>query len=266
MSNADVIKALYRSDFSAFLRFAFRELNPSQPLVDTWHIDVLADLARVLGGDIQRLIINLPPRSLKSLSASIAMPVWALGRNPALKIMSVAGSRELAKDLEQAARDLMMSPRCRALFPHLRTDGKRGDLCLPHGGQRIAGTVGQSLIGRGADLIIIDDPLSPAHANDEARRNSVNTWFDAEVIQRLNDKTKGAVIVVMQRLHCEDLTAHLLGGDQPWTHLNLPAIATGDETWRLPRGKTHVRRKGEALAPAIESREQLIDRLLQIGA
>jgi hypothetical protein len=70
MSNADVIKALYRSDFSAFLRFAFRELNPSQPLVDTWHIDVLADhLARVLSGEIRRLIINLPPRGLKSLSA-----------------------------------------------------------------------------------------------------------------------------------------------------------------------------------------------------
>ena len=75
--NTEQIKALYRSNFPAFVRFAFRELNPNQPLIDTWHIDVLADhLERVARGEITRLIINLPPRCLKSLAASIALPVW----------------------------------------------------------------------------------------------------------------------------------------------------------------------------------------------
>ena len=102
---ADQIKALYRSNFPAFLRFAFRELNSNQQLIDTWHIDVLAEhLERVAKGEITRLIINLPPRCLKSLAASIALPVWMQGRNPGLKIMSIAGSRELAGDFERATQ------------------------------------------------------------------------------------------------------------------------------------------------------------------
>jgi hypothetical protein len=267
MENADRIAALYRSHFPAFLRFAYRELHPSQPLIDTWHIDVVAEqLERVARGDITRLIINLPPRSLKSLSASIALPVWMLGRNPRLKIMSVAGSQELARDFESATRELMRAPRCRSLFPHLQAEGRRGDILLPHGGRRITGVVGRTLVGRGADLIVIDDPIGPGHAMDNARRSAVNKWFDAEVIQRLNDKAKGAVIVVMQRLHHDDLCGHLLRGEQPWVHLNLPAIATTEETWQLPRGMIHTRRKGEALTPHIANRQQLFDLMHDIGA
>ncbi len=264
---ADQIQALYRSNFSAFMKFAFRELNPNQPLIDTWHIDVLTDhLERVAKGEIKRLIINLPPRCLKSLAASIALPVWMHGRNPTLKIMSIAGSRELAGDFERGAQDLMKSPRCRTLFPHLKPEGRSGNLYLPHGGQRISSVVGGLLVGRGADLIVIDDPIAPARVHDEPRRRAVNKWFHAEVIQRLNDKTNGAVIVVMQRLHHDDLCGHLLSGEQPWVHLNLPAIAVEDEEWRLSQGRVVTRRKGEALAPAIDSRVTLFRRMLDIGA
>ncbi len=264
---ADQIKALYRSNFPAFVKFAFRELNSNQPLIDTWHIDVLTDhLERVAKGEITRLIINLPPRCLKSLAASIALPVWMHGRNPALKIMSIAGSRELAGDFERGTQELMRAPRCRALFPHLKPEGHSGNLYLPHGGQRMSCVVGHILVGRGADLIVIDDPIAPARVHDEPRRGAINKWFDAEVIQRLNDKSNGAVIVVMQRLHHDDLCGHLLLGEQPWVHLNLPAIAVEDEEWRLSRGRVITRRKGEALAPAIDSRVTLFRRMLDIGA
>ena len=126
--------------------------------------------------------------------------------------------------------------------------------------------VGGILVGRGADLIVIDDPIAPARVHDEPRRRAVNKWFDAEVIQRLNDKDKGAVIVVMQRLHHDDLCGHLLSGEQPWVHLNLPAIATADEVWRVSRGGVVTRRKGEALAPQIDGRVTLFRRMLDIGA
>jgi hypothetical protein len=96
--------------------------------------------------------------------------------------------------------------------------------------------VGGILVGRGADLIVIDDPIAPARVHDEPRRRAVNKWFDAEVIQCLNDKNKGAVIVVMQRLYHDDLCGHLLSGEQPWVHLNLPAIATEVGEWRVSRG------------------------------
>ena len=103
------------------------------------------------------------------------------------------------------------------------------------------------MIGRGADLIVIDDPIAPAHVHDAARRNAVKKWFDAEVIQRLNDKKTGAVIVVMQRLHVDDLAGHLLGGEQPWVHLNMPAIAMTDERWELSDGRVYLRRKGSSV-------------------
>lgn len=267
MATAEQIAALYRTHFAAFLRFAFHELHPGQRLIETPHIDVLADhLARVARGDITRLIINIPPRSLKSFSTSIALPAWLLGRDPTKQIISVAGTKELASDFEAATKTLVTTPRCCALFPHLKLKGRPGDLCSPHGGRRITGTVGNSLIGRGANLIVIDDPIAPAHVHDAARRNAVKKWFDAEVIQRLNDKKTGAVIVVMQRLHVDDLSGHLLGGEQPWVHLNMPAIAMADETWSLSNGRVYVREKGQPLAPAIEGRRALYDRMMDIGA
>lgn len=267
MATADQIKALYRTQFPAFLRFAFRELHPSQKLVETHHIEILADyLARVARGEITRLIINLPPRSLKSFATSIALPAWLLGKKPTMQIMSVAGTRELSGDFEAATQTLVGSARSRALFPHLTFEGRSGDLRLPHGGRRIAATVGGTLIGRGADLIVIDDPIPPSRVQEAARRNAVKKWFDAEVIQRLNDKKTGAVIVVMQRLHVDDLTGHLLGGEQPWVHLNMPAIAEVDERWELSDGRVYVRRKGQSLAPQLENRQQLFARMLDIGA
>jgi hypothetical protein len=267
MATAEQIAALYRTRFPAFLRFAFHELHPGQRLVESPHIDVLADyLSRVARGEITRLIINMPPRSLKSLATSIALPSWLMGKNPKRQIMSIGGTKELAADFEAATRALVASPRYRALFPHLKLEGRSGDLRLPHGGRRIAATVGGTLIGRGADLIVIDDPIAPAHVHDAARRNAVKKWFDAEVIQRLNDKETGAVIVVMQRLHVDDLAGHLLAGEQPWVHLNMPAIAVTDERWELSDGRVYLRHKGQALVPDIEGRRQLYDRMLDIGA
>lgn len=267
MATAEQVTALYRSHFPAFLRFAFRDLHPQQNFVDAAHIHVLADyLTRVAKGEIKRLIINMPPRSLKSFSTSIALPTWLLGRDPTKQIISVAGTRELAADIEMATRSLMATPRCQSLFPHLKPGGRRGDIHLPQGGRRITGTVGGSLIGRGADVIIIDDPIAPTHAHDPARRKAVKKWFDAEVIQRLNDKKTGAVIAVMQRLHIDDLSGHLLGGEQPWVHLNMPAIAMEDEVWELSDGRSFCRSKGDAMAAHIEGRRALYDRMFDIGA
>lgn len=268
MATTDQIKALYRGRFDAFLRFAYRELHPNQPLIDTWHIDVLAEhLTRVARGEITRLIINLPPRMLKSHAASIALPVWLLGRDPTKTILSIAGTKELAQDLDRGTRALIATPRCRALYPHLKAERSgKGDLVLSHGGKRLSAVVRGSLVGRGADVIIIDDPITPVAAADDARRRAVNRWFDAEVLQRLNNKRTGAVVVVMQRLHHEDLSAHLLGQETPWVHLNMPAIAVSDERWSKIGGQTIVRRRGSCLAGPVESKQQLFEHMLDIGA
>ena len=267
ISKAEMAKTLYRTDFSAFVRFAFRELHPNKILYDNWHIDVMADyLVKSLNGDSTRLIINVPPRSLKSLCASIALPVFALGRNPNLKIMSLAGNRELASEIHQLMRRLMRSQRCRSLFPHLVFDDTLPEIRLPQGGGLTPGVFGRSLIGRGADIIIIDDPQSPIQAKGDQSRNAANDWFAAEVLPRLTDKGTGIIILVQQRLHPEDLTGHLLGGSQEWTHLPLPAVALADEVWSLSNGIVHRRIKGEVLCPGRESHDELIAQLHQVGA
>lgn len=112
MQHVDAILALYRTRFAAFNRFVFGELHPNATFHNSPYIDVLADrLEACARGDIRRLIINISPRSLKSHSASVVLPVRILGRRPDPKIMSVAGSRDLANDLERDTLRLLRSPR-----------------------------------------------------------------------------------------------------------------------------------------------------------
>lgn len=267
ISRSDLVLRLYRRDFAAFNRFAFHELHPGRKLQDNWHISLMADcLERCARGEIRRLIINVPPRSLKSLTASVAFPIWVLGRDPTKKIMTIAGTRSLVSDLGESTDRLLRSHRLRAVFPHLRPSQKPGAIDLPEGGRRMPALAQASQIGRGADIVIIDDPTPPAIANDDSARQEANRWFGEEVIQRLNDKATGVVIVVMQRLHKDDLTGHLLSGSGEWEHLSLPAIALRDECWTLPDGRVFERRRGAALAPETESRDQLRERLQQVGA
>lgn len=264
---SDLVLGLYRSDFGAFNRFAFHELHTGRTLHDNWHISLMANrLERCARGEIRRLIINVPPRSLKSLTASVAFPVWVLGRDPTRKIMAIAGTRSLVSDLGESTDRLLRSTRLRAVFPHLRPGPKPGEIVLREGGRRMPVLSQASQIGRGADVVIIDDPMPPAIANDDTARATVNRWFDEEVIQRLTDKASGVVIVVMQRLHPDDLTGHLLSGPDRWEHLSLPAIALQDECWTLPDGRVINRRRGEALAPDMENRDQLRQRLNAVGA
>ena len=267
MARSEHIMALYRQHFPSFLRFAYRELHAGQSLIETPSIDVLADhLVRVARGEITRLIINMPPQSLKTHAASIALPVWMLGKDPTKKIISVAGTRNHADDLAFATRELILTDRCQGLFPHMRIDKRPGDVNLQYGGWRRAATVGSRLRGNDIDLVVVDDPVIAAHIHDPAKLNAVLQWFNGEVMQRLNDQSSGAVVIVTRRLHFDDLCGHLLRGNQTWVHLNLPAIATEDEHWVLSDGRTVDRQQGAALAPELADKQQLYHRLLDVGA
>ncbi len=209
----------------------------------------------------------MPPRYLKSLCASIAFPAWVLGNAPETKIMCVSGHRGLAEDHHVLCRSLMTHRRYRAVFPHVRVIESGRDLRLPHGGYRSGYTAsaGGGITGRGADLIIIDDPLSASDADNDQQRERVNKWYDQNVYQRLNDKAKGSIIVVMQRLHVEDLTGHLLKQDG-WEHLNLPAIAMEDERYPPLYGNRIIRHKGQPLQLHRENCQQLRDAMRRMGA
>ena len=140
----------------------------------------------------------------------------------------------------------------RALFPAVRLSKDTETECVTtKGGGRFAVPVGGSFTGRGADVIIIDDPMKADDAQSEKARRAVNDWYATTLLSRLDDKQRGAIILVMQRLHEDDLAGKLLREDG-WYHLDLPAIAENDQEIPIGPGVVHRRRKGEALHPARE--------------
>jgi predicted phage terminase large subunit-like protein len=178
-----------------------------------------------------RLLITQPPRSLKSTCVSIAYVAWLLGHNPTRRIIVVSYSNDLAADLHRHFRMIIEAPWYRALFPAMRlAKDTDTEVVTSVGGGRYATSIGGTLTGRGADLIVIDDPLKAEDAGLDLARKRVVDWFCGTLVPRVNDKERGPIIVVSQRLHEADLAGHLLEQGH-WRHLELQAIA--DESARL---------------------------------
>ena len=118
------------------------------------------------------------------------------------------------------------------IVPDARIDPKKEteqEVRLTRRGVRLAKSVGGVLTGRGADIIIIDDPLKADDAHSVALRNKVNEWYSSALVSRINHKTTGAIVIVTQRLNVDDLVGHVTEFDDSWTVLNLPAIAQEDQ-------------------------------------
>ena len=143
-----------------------------------------------------------------------------------------------------------------ALFSGTRIDPKKEteqEVRLTQRGNRFATSVGGVLTGRGADIIIIDDPLKPDDAMSEAQRSRVNDWYSNTLPSRLNQKNEGAIVIVTQRLHIDDLVGHVTRYDENWTILDLPAIAYEDQRIQVGTGKWYHRKRGELLHPEREN-------------
>jgi predicted phage terminase large subunit-like protein len=260
--NAVEYQAFARNDFYTFLHRAFRELNPRSAFLHNWHNELIASkLEACRRGKITRLIVNVPPRSLKSHAAAVAFPAFILGHNPSAQIISASYGQDLANKHSLDCRTLMTSEWYRGLFPARLAPHKQSvqEFLTTQNGFRLATSVGGVLTGRGADFIIIDDPLKPEEALSESQRVGVNQWFNHTLYSRLNDKQKGCIIIIMQRLHEDDLVGHVLE-QEPWEHVRLPAIAEENETHVIetPYQTRTVRRStGEALHPEREPLERL---------
>jgi hypothetical protein len=253
---------LLRHDFTTFAGRCFQDLNPQTELAVNWHLEVIAAaLTEVQQGKIRRLIINLPPRHLKSLMASIAFPAWCLGHDPTAQILCVSYAQDLADKLARDCRGIMMSPWYQKTFPSRLALQRQAvqEFITTHQGCRLATSTGGVLTGRGADIILIDDPLKPEEALSEAQRQACNAWYDHTLYSRLNDKRRGAIVIIMQRLHEDDLVGHVLA-QEPWEVLSFPAIAEVDEVHRIDTifgPQSFTRRQGEPLHPDREPLDTL---------
>ena len=261
---------ILRRDFTAFSHRAFRALNGETPYLGNWHLDVMAaKLEEVRTGRTRRLVINLPPRHLKSHMVSIAFVAFVLGHDPARQILCASYAQDLADKLARDCRQLMTMPFYQAIFKTRLSPERNAvaEFATTANGFRLATSVGGVLTGRGADLIVIDDPLKAEEAYSDTLRKTVNEWFDTALFSRLNDKEKGAIVIVMQRLHEDDLSGHVLR-NEGWDVLSFPAIAEDDERFAVetPYGTAaFARAKGEVLHPARESATTLARLRTQMG-
>ena len=160
-------RAVIRSDFNAFIERSFYELNPTTPFLSNWHIEVIAaELEACRRGETKRLIINVPPRSLKSHCASVAFPAWLLGHDSSAQIIVASYAQELANKLSSDCRTLSASSFYQELFSTRLSPQRQAlqEFTTTKNGFRMATSVGGVLTGRGADFIIVDDPLKPDEA------------------------------------------------------------------------------------------------------
>jgi predicted phage terminase large subunit-like protein len=264
-----VIEAILRMDFYSFVQAAFPLVSPNGPLLTNWHLEAIAyALTRVLNGELRRLIITVPPRSLKSICASVAFPAFALGHNPSLRFICASYAENLAFAHARACRDVMRSPLYQRLFPHTRIAPGRDsqmEFATTHGGFRLATSVGGTLTGRGGNFVIIDDAMKAQDTFSETARETVREWYSHTLLSRLDNKVEDSIVLVMQRLHVDDLAGHLLdqGG---WTHLNLPAIAESEHEIPIGPGRRHRRKPGDLLHPEREPKSVLDEAKSEMGS
>jgi predicted phage terminase large subunit-like protein len=185
-----------------------------------------------------------------------------LGHRPSAQIICASYAQDLSDRLALDCRTLITADWYRDLFPGMRLLADRQpvhDFTTTQRGFRLATSVGGLLTGRGADFIIIDDPLKPDEALSETKRKAVNDWYDHSVLTRLNEKQTGCIILIMQRLHEDDLVGHVLRQEN-WKRLKFSAIAQENELHVIDTNygrREFSRQEGEALHPEREPLEVL---------
>lgn len=260
LSNVVALERERRSltSLHAFTRYFWPVVEPKHEFIDGWHIDAICEhLEAVARGEILDLIINMPPRHMKSLLVAVMFFCWRWSLEPSEQFVYSSYSGALSMRDSLKCRRLITHPRFTRLF------GSTCRLAKDQGGKvrfentalgmRLATSVGGVTTGEGGDYIIVDDPVSAMDAFSDPVRESANTWWSEAMSTRGNTKTS-ARILVMQRLHEKDLTGHWKSEEPGITHLVLPAeyeVGKGVQTklkgrtWRDPRSK-----KGELLWPA----------------
>ncbi|HEY5203503.1 MAG TPA: hypothetical protein VIJ63_02735, partial [Roseiarcus sp.] len=204
---SEALTAFARRDFWCFVELMFPVLCPGQKLVYAGHLEVIATtLMRVGHGKYRNVVINLPPRHMKSALASILYPAWRLGCDPTVKFICISYGDDLAHDLSAQTRQIIRSPRYKQIFPGTVLEKSAVDhIRTTKGGYRYATAVGSDITGFGADEIIIDDPVQPEDALSERVKQQLRDWVNSSVYTRFNDPSKGALVLVMHRLAPDDL-------------------------------------------------------------
>lgn len=257
ITSQDEFDFMLRRDLVGFTEMMLELVAPSafEAFVPSWHHRAIGTaLTRVWQGQCRRLIIVAPPRSLKSIMTSVAFPAWCLGHDPARKFLCASHSLDLVSKHSRDFGLVIRSPAYARIFPRFRRAADReaqNEIVTTQRGGRFATSPGGSAIGRGGDIWILDDLHKPDEIYSEELRDRPHRWFTDTALSRLDDKVRGAIILVMQRLHPDDIAGRLIeaGG---WEVLELPAFTDRDQVYDLGNGVSHTFRAGEYLQPERE--------------
>jgi predicted phage terminase large subunit-like protein len=243
---------------SWFIRLRF--FHERRRLVWQPYLDVLCEtMEAVAARELKRLIINMPPRSLKSETITQCWQAWLIARDDSARssVVSASYAMSLAERDAIKTREIIRSQWFVDLAP-TPIGFKRDTQCAWEtmgGATRTAAGTDGPITGKGGDHLIVDDGLKPLDANSELVREKVNAWYGETLRSRLNDPDTGTITIPMQRLHERDLAGYLIekqinpDADQ-WTHINLPLIAEKRTTITYGRGRSWTREIGDCLNPA----------------
>jgi predicted phage terminase large subunit-like protein len=211
----------------SFVRQGWHVVEPSSDYIKNWHIDAICEhLQAVSDGHIRNLLINMPPRCMKSLCVSVFWPMWEWTTQPWVRWMYSSYALSLAIRDNVKCRRLIESEWYQRnwgdVFQFSKDQNLKSRFENSKSGYRLAVSVGSAATGEGGDRIVCDDPHNVIEAESEAIRKSTLEWWDQTMSSRLNNPSKSAKIIVMQRVHQEDLSGHVLEQGN-YVHLCLPA-------------------------------------------
>lgn len=247
-----------------FIKRAWPELEPGQPYVHGRHMDVLCEhLEAVTNGQIKRLLINIPPGTMKSLSTNVFWPAWEWGPRGMPSIRFIGASHEESLAIRDALkmRRLISSEWYRRLFPEVMLVGDQSEkrnFENSSTGWRQACPV-KSMTGKRGDRVVWDDPHSVEDAHSPAALETATRVFRETLPTRLNSPERSAIIIVMQRLSTKDVSGEILENDYGYEHLCLPMEYEGSQKVTSIGFKDWRTKNGDLLFPERFSRE-VVDR------
>jgi predicted phage terminase large subunit-like protein len=249
-------KLKLETNLSHFCREAWKTVYPLTNLVWSWHYDLISEyLQLVRARQLQRVIFNVPPRSLKTWQISVFFPVWCWITDPAHSFLCGSYSHDLSTEHSILRRNLITGQWFQGLwgdrFQLSQDRNLTTQFSNTKGGQMIATSTGSGAEGRGGDTAILDDPMSSKQALSDVERNSANEWVTTTLLQRLNNPRTGAIILIMQRLHEMDTTGYVMAKNPgEWTQVVIPLEQEDRKEFTFPVSKkVKVREKGDVLQP-----------------
>lgn len=267
ISDTEVLNAICRENLAAFTAKSFTIVEPKTDFEHNWHIDCIAEhLQAVWDNEIQYLIINMPPRSLKTHTTSVAFEAWGLGKNPSIQFMLTSFKGSLAEKMTRKTRRILQSEWYQQCFPGTKLSdelNRQYYFETTEHGQYFSSSMA-NVTGEGCDIQICDDPLNPDEALSDVVREGTIETIRGTLFSRFNDPRTGRFVLNMQRLHDDDPTGNLLK-DQGWYHLKLPAEAKGRSYSYSIRGKTWELKENHFLFPARFTPEVLAQKRTLLG-